>query len=47
MDMNKELEKAFDEGYEQAIEDFAEWVFYYIDKYYFKSKEEMLEEWNN
>lgn len=45
MDIGRDLQKAYDDGYNKAIEDFAEWIFGYIDGYYFKSKEDMLAKW--
>ena len=47
--IEKELDKISTDENEirvKAIEEFAEWVFDYTDGYYFKSKQELLDEWN-
>lgn len=44
----EEIEKQLsnDNTKQATIDEFAEWVFYFVDGYHFSSKEEMLAEWN-
>lgn len=37
--------KAYEQGKADAIDEFAEWVMYFVDGYYFKFKEELLSEY--